>query len=65
MLLSIVYMLFYAVCGLILSLRLPVVSSAISRRVWLGLVLGLFGSIWCPSLFSFLLGRFADRKSVV
>ena len=65
MLLSIVYMLFYAVCGLILSLRLPVVSSAISRRVWLGLVLGLFGSIWCPSLFSFLLGRFAALSHVL
>ena len=55
MILSIVYLLFYAGSGIVIGRRLFSTES-LPRRLWLGLVLGLFGCIWLPSLFAFVLG---------
>ena len=55
MILSILYLLFYAVAG-VLTGRYMFATESLPRRLWLGLALGLFGSIWLPSLFSFFLG---------
>ena len=54
MILSILYLLFYAMAGVQIGRRLFKTES-FPRRLWLGLTVGLFGSIWMPSLFSFLL----------
>ena len=55
MILSVLYLLFYAVAGILIGNYLFSTES-FPRRLWLGLTLGLFGSIWLPSLFSFVLG---------
>ncbi len=55
MILSILYLLFYAVAG-VLTGRCLFSTESFPRRLWMGLTLGLFGSIWLPSLFSFILG---------
>ena len=55
MILSILYLLFYAMAGILIG-RYLFSSESFARRLWLGLALGLFGSIWLPSLFSFVLG---------
>ncbi len=55
MFLSILYMLFYAVAGILIG-RCLFADETFARRLWLGLTVGLFGSIWLPSLFSFALG---------
>lgn len=55
MILSILYLLFYAAAGVFES-RYLFRTESLPRRLWLGLTLGLFGSIWLPSLFSFVLG---------
>lgn len=55
MILSILYLLFYAVAGVEVGRRL-FRSESFPRRLWLGLVVGLFGCIWMPSLFAFVLG---------
>ena len=55
MILSILYLLFYAVAGVQIG-RCLFKNESFPRRLWLGLTLGLFGSIWMPSLFSFALG---------
>lgn len=55
MILSVLYLLFYAVAGILIGKYLFSTES-FPRRLWLGLTLGLFGSIWLPSLFSFVLG---------
>ena len=55
MILSIVYLLFYAGSGIVIGRRLFSTES-LPRRLWLGLVLGLFGCIWLHSLFAFVLG---------
>ena len=55
MILSILYLLFYAVAGVQIG-RWLFKTESFPRRLWLGLTVGLFGSIWMPSLFSFALG---------
>ena len=55
MILSILYLLFYAAAGILIG-RYLFSTESFPRRLWLGLTLGLFGSIWLPSLFSFVLG---------
>ena len=55
MFLSILYLLFYAVAGILLG-RYLFSRESLPRRLWLGLTLGMFGCIWLPSLFSFVLG---------
>ena len=55
MILSILYMLFYAAAGILIG-RCLFADESFARRLWLGLTVGLFGSIWLPSLFSFALG---------
>ncbi len=55
MILSILYLLFYAVAGVEIG-RYLFSTESFPRRLWLGLTVGLFGSIWLPSLFSFVLG---------
>ena len=55
MILSILYLLFYAVTGIGIG-RYLFSNESLPRRLWLGLTIGLFGSIWLPSLFSFALG---------
>ena len=55
MILSILYMLFYASAGILIG-RCLFADETFARRLWLGLTVGLFGSIWLPSLFSFALG---------
>ena len=55
MILSVLYLLFYAAAGVLIG-RCLFASESLPRRLWLGLTLGLFGSIWLPSLFSFVLG---------
>ena len=55
MILSILYLLFYALSGALQG-RYLFSSESFPRRLWLGLVVGLFGSIWLPSLFAFVLG---------
>ena len=55
MILSILYLLFYAAAGVLIG-RYLFSTESFPRRLWLGLTLGLFGSIWLPSLFSFVLG---------
>ncbi len=55
MILSILYLLFYAVSGVQVG-RCLFESESFPRRLWLGLVVGLFGAIWMPSLFAFVLG---------
>lgn len=55
MILSVLYLLFYAAAGVLIG-RCLFASESLPRRLWLGLILGLFGSIWLPSLFSFVLG---------
>ena len=55
MILSILYLLFYAVAGVLVS-RYLFSTESLPRRLWLGLTVGLFGCIWLPSLFSFVLG---------
>lgn len=55
MILSILYLLFYAVAGVQVG-RCLFKSESFPRRLWLGLTVGLFGAIWMPSLFSFALG---------
>ena len=55
MILFILYMLFYAVAGILIG-RCLFADEPFARRLWLGLTVGLFGSIWLPSLFSFTLG---------
>ena len=55
MILSILYLLFYAAAGILIG-RYLFSNEPFPRRVWLGLTVGLFGSIWLPSLFSFILG---------
>ena len=55
MILSILYLLFYAAAGVMIG-RYLFATESFSRRLWLGLVLGLFGSVWLPSLFSFVFG---------
>ena len=55
MILSILYMLFYAAAGILIG-RCLFADETFARRLWLGLTVGLFGSIWLPSLFSFTLG---------
>ena len=54
MILSILYLLFFALCGIAIG-RYVFSSESFARQIWLGLTLGLFGSIWLPSLFSFVL----------
>ena len=55
MILSILYLLFYAAAGILIG-RYLFSTESFPRRLWLGLTVGLFGSIWLPSLFSFVLG---------
>ena len=55
MILSILYLLFYAAAGVLIG-RYLFSTESFPHRLWLGLTLGLFGSIWLPSLFSFVLG---------
>ena len=55
MILSILYLLFYAVAGVQIG-RCLFKAESFPRRLWLGLTVGLFASIWMPSLFSFVLG---------
>ncbi len=55
MILSILYLLFYAAAGVLIG-RYLFSTESFPRRLWMGLTLGLFGSIWLPSLFSFVLG---------
>ena len=55
MILSIVYLLFYAASGILIG-RYLFSTEPLVRRIWLGLTVGLFGCIWLPSLFSFLFG---------
>ncbi len=55
MILSILYLLFYAAVGILIG-RYLFSTESFPRRLWLGLTVGLFGSIWLPSLFSFVLG---------
>ncbi len=55
MILSILYLLFYAVAGIEIG-RYLFKTESFTRRLWLGLTLGLFACIWLPSLFSFVLG---------
>ncbi len=55
MILSILYLLFYAMAGVEIG-RYLFKTESFPRRLWLGLTLGLFSSIWLPSLFSFVLG---------
>ena len=55
MILSILYLLFYALAGVQVG-RCLFKSESFPRRLWLGLAVGLFGAIWMPSLFSFVLG---------
>ncbi|MBR0356130.1 MAG: hypothetical protein IJH54_01495 [Clostridia bacterium] len=55
MILSILYLLFYAVAGVEIG-RYLFSTESFPRRLWLGLTVGLFGNIWLPSLFAFLLG---------
>ena len=52
MILSLIYLLFYAVSGILIS-RYIFSSESYPKRIWLGLTLGLFGNIWLPSLFAF------------
>lgn len=63
MILSILYVLFYAAAGVLIG-RYLFSGESLPRRLWLGLVLGLFGSIWLPSLFSFVLG-FAQSSHIL
>ena len=63
MILSILYLLFYAVAGVQIG-RWLFKTESFPRRLWLGLTLGLFGSIWMPSLFSFALG-FGDLSHIL
>ena len=63
MILSILYLLFYAVAGVFAG-RYLFSTESLSRRLWLGLALGLFGCIWLPSLFSFVL-RFGMLSHVL
>ena len=63
MILSILYLLFYAVAGVQIG-RWLFKTEAFPRRLWLGLTVGLFGSIWMPSLFSFALG-FGDLSHIL
>ena len=63
MILSILYLLFYAVAGVQIG-RYLFKTESFPRRLWLGLTLGLFGSIWMPSLFSFALG-FGDLSHIL
>ena len=63
MILSILYLLFYALAGISIG-RCLFATESFSRRLWLGLALGLFGSIWMPSLFSFALG-FGDLSHIL
>lgn len=55
MILSILYLLFYAAAGVQIG-RWLFKSESFPRRLWLGLVVGLFCCIWFPSLFAFALG---------
>ncbi|MBQ3651730.1 MAG: hypothetical protein II959_04765, partial [Clostridia bacterium] len=55
MIVSILYLLFYAFSG-VQTGRYLFKSESFPRRFWLGLALGLLGCIWLPSLFSFALG---------
>ncbi len=55
MILSILYLLFYAAAGILIG-RYLFSTESFPRRLWLGLTVGPFGSIWLPSLFSFVLG---------
>ena len=55
MILSILYLLFYAIAGVQIG-RCLFKTESFPRRLWLGLTVGLFGCIWMPSLFSFVLG---------
>ena len=55
MIVSILYLLFYALSGIQIG-RYLFKSESFPRRLWLGLALGLLGCIWLPSLFSFVLG---------
>ena len=55
MILSILYLLFYAVAGVEIG-RYLFSTESFPRRLWLGLTMGLFGCIWLPSLFAFVLG---------
>ena len=50
MILSILYLLFYALAGVEIG-RCLFASESFPRRLWLGLALGLLGCIWLPSLF--------------
>ena len=63
MILSILYLLFYAVAGIEIG-RWLFKTESFPRRLWLGLTVGLFGSIWMPSLFSFALG-FGDLSHIL
>ena len=63
MILSILYLLFYAVAGVQIG-RWLFKTESFPRRLWLGLTVGLFGSIWMPSLFSFALG-FGDLSHIL
>jgi len=55
MILSILYLLFHALAGIEIG-RFLFKTESLPRRLWLGLTVGLLGSIWLPSLFSFFLG---------
>lgn len=54
---SILYTLFYAFLGTVISCSIFRDMKA-SKKVWFGLAFGLFGMTWMPSLFSFITGRF-------
>ena len=55
MILSLLYVLIFAVSGIyIAEAILPTQKTA--KRIWLGLVIGLFLWIWLPSLFAFAIG---------
>ena len=58
MILSLLYTVLYAVCGTVLA-RSVFYRESCGKQLWLGLVLGLFGMTWMPSLFSFLSGSFS------
>ena len=55
MIVSILYLLFYALGGVEIG-RYLFSTESFPRRLWLGLTIGLLGSIWLPSLFSFIFG---------
>lgn len=57
MITSIIYLIFYIICGLKLSIMF-FHNRGTCEKIWLGLIMGLLGMTWCPSLFAFITGRF-------